>query len=75
MRQLFQILITGEIPEGDRDMGAHAHVAAVPSVAALVKTLGEMGMIHVEKHIRVIRQNKPATAVPTAKLREPTKAA
>ena len=64
---LFRIEISGEIPEGDHDMGPHAHVAASPAVAELVKLLTTAGLGNVTRHIRVVRQ-KAVVATPPPKL-------
>lgn len=71
MRQSFRIEITGEIPDGDSDMGAHVHVAAVKPVLDLMQTLQDMGLRNVVKEIRLIRIKAPnATArlPPVAKI-------
>lgn len=65
MNKMFRIEIVGDLPDADPDLGAHAHVAAVRPVAELVKTLTDMGVLNLTKHIRVLKVKAPAN---TAKL-------
>lgn len=59
MRNVFKFEITGEIPEGDDDAGAHAIVQTRDPAVNIAERLKELGMVNI-KHSRTIQRKRTA---------------
>ena len=56
MKQMFELTIRGEIPDGNADLGPEAQVATKAPAHEIVEALHKMGLLHVKQERRIVRK-------------------